>query len=114
MHDSLFSVDHKLVLITGAAGLIGSELVVSFIQRGAVVIGVDLNNDALSNLAQEVNSSNFFYYELDVCSPLAIKALLGLIEQNHGSVDVLINNRNLNRGFVSPLLRISLTNFGKV
>ena len=60
MHDPLFSVDRKLVLITGAAGLIGSELVSTFLKRGAIVIGVDVNLDALSDLSASLNSSSFF------------------------------------------------------
>ena len=41
---------NKVILITGAAGLLGSEFSISLLHQNAIVIGVDNNSSGLKKL----------------------------------------------------------------
>jgi UDP-glucuronate decarboxylase len=58
------------VLVTGAAGFIGSHLTDSFLGRGDRVIGIDnLSTGNLSNLSNALQNPNFTFYQHDVTIP---------------------------------------------
>ncbi len=58
------------VLVTGAAGFIGSHLTDRFLSRGDVVIGIDnLSTGSLSNLSQALQNSRFSFFKHDVTIP---------------------------------------------
>jgi len=58
------------VLVTGAAGFIGSHLTDSFLGRGDLVIGIDnLSTGNLSNLSNALLNPNFTFYQHDVTIP---------------------------------------------
>ncbi|NHJ20070.1 MAG: SDR family NAD(P)-dependent oxidoreductase [Candidatus Lokiarchaeota archaeon] len=57
----------KRILITGAAGFIGSNLTDDLLEKGAVVIGIDnLFNGRLENLSGAFKNSNFEFHKGDV------------------------------------------------
>jgi UDP-glucuronate decarboxylase len=58
------------VLITGAAGFLGSHLVDYYVKNDHTVIGIDnLSTGSLSNLGIALKDKNFTFHELDVTSP---------------------------------------------
>ncbi|MGD9943175.1 MAG: UDP-glucuronic acid decarboxylase family protein [Burkholderiaceae bacterium] len=70
--------EDRRVLVTGAAGFIGSHLCEALLARGARVTGVDnLLSGARSNLARLAGKDGFTLIEHDVAEPLDIDA--GLI-----------------------------------
>ncbi len=58
----------KVILITGAAGLLGNEFCKSLLFNNAIVIAIDINKDNLQKLFKEVKKSgkenNFFFIAL--------------------------------------------------
>ena len=54
------SLKNKVVIILGSTGLIGKNIVDSFLQSGAKVIGVDINN---SLLKKQEKLKKVFYSE---------------------------------------------------
>ncbi len=61
------------ILLTGAAGFVGSHLADRLVADGHIVVGVDnLSTGRLSNLAQLARSASFELVEADASEPLAI------------------------------------------
>jgi nucleoside-diphosphate-sugar epimerase len=59
----------KKVLVTGAAGFLGSHLVETLLKDGAMVIGVDNFITGNADNLVEVESENFAFVEADVTQP---------------------------------------------
>lgn len=61
----------KHVLLTGAAGFIGSHLADALLKRGYLVTGLDnLLTGRRSNLSEALKDPNFQFLERDVCDPI--------------------------------------------
>jgi dTDP-glucose 4,6-dehydratase len=66
----------KRVLVTGAAGFLGSHLTDTLLADGADVIGVDnLCTGSLNNLEHLRNESRFSLHEADICEPFDVGAV---------------------------------------
>ena len=58
----------KTVVITGAAGFLGSHLTDTLLAKGYRVIGIDnLSRGSLENLSQAATHKNFEFHQEDVC-----------------------------------------------
>ena len=69
------------ILITGAAGFIGSNLVKIFLEQKKRVIGVDnLSRGELSNLAFAKDYDDFNFEQLNICNYQAFK---GFVSKHH-------------------------------
>ena len=64
----------KKVMITGAAGFLGSHLSDVLLERGYRVVGVDnLSHGNLQNLELALANQNFEFHQLDVCDLEAVR-----------------------------------------
>ncbi len=83
----------KVVVITGAGGLICSAMARAFAQSGAKVAALDLNEEAVKALADELTSEGFICkgYKADVLDPAALAAVHEAVVADLGTCDILIN-----------------------
>ena len=73
----------RKILITGAAGFIGSSLADRLLSRGDCVIGIDDFNDYYDpsvkrdNIAKAAQHPNWRLYEMDICDEQAVRDVFG-------------------------------------
>ena len=84
----------KVVVVTGGAGLIGTEFVKSIASENGIAIIADLNKKVGRELEKKLASTykNIFFYQLDVTSKGSIESLVESINQKFGRIDALVNN----------------------
>jgi NAD(P)-dependent dehydrogenase (short-subunit alcohol dehydrogenase family) len=82
----------RVAVITGAASGIGLASARRFADEGAVVVGVDLNTDAIEALAKETGGAAI---TCDVTEADAVEAMFDQVVADHGRVDVAFNNAGI-------------------
>jgi len=80
------------ILITGGARGIGNYLVQNLSEKAAKVFVLDNNEELLSSIKQ---SDKLFTYKCDVTNPENVKTTINSIFNEHGGVNVLINNAGI-------------------
>ena len=83
----------KVVVVTGAGGLICGAMARAFAQSGAKVAALDLNEDAVKKLAEEVKTEGFIMegYKANVLEPEALEAVHQQVLADLGPCDILVN-----------------------
>ncbi len=90
--------ENKVVMITGAAGGLGSAMSRRFAEDGACVVMCDLRGamDAAAVLRAEGYAAHG--EEFDITDREATRAALSRIAEKQGKIDVLVNNAGINVG----------------
>jgi len=83
----------KVVVVTGAGGLICGAMVRAFAQSGAKVAALDLNEDAVKALAAELRAEGFVCrgYKANVLEPEELERVHRAVTADLGSCDILVN-----------------------
>ena len=83
----------KVVVITGAGGLICSAMARAFAQSGAKVAALDLNEEAVKALAEELCAEGFICkgYKANVLDPDMLAAVHEQVAADLGPCDILVN-----------------------
>ena len=69
-------IAQKKVMITGAAGFLGSHLSDLLLERGHRVIGIDnLSHGSLKNLSLALSNPSFEFHQLDVCDLESVRQI---------------------------------------
>ncbi|GFO66054.1 oxidoreductase [Geomonas paludis] len=87
-------IDNKVVVITGAAGRIGSEYARAVAAAGAVAVIADTSEENGRKLADEIiaNSGKADFELLDITSKESVQRLITVLTERYGRVDALVNN----------------------
>jgi len=81
----------RTAIVTGAAGGLGQAFSKRLLADGLHVVGVDLNADALDQMASTLGQ-HFTPEPVDLTDATAITALFQRVIRIHGGVDALVNN----------------------
>ena len=97
--ESLFSLEGKIVLFTGAAGGIGSELCEGLAKSGATVALCDINQQSLDELKDKITAAGgkASAHVLNVMSKENVLACVDEINEQYGHIDVLVNCAGINK-----------------
>ncbi len=93
---------NKSIVITGGSGGIGLTSGKKFLQEGAKVLLVDIDEDALKKASEEIKSDNLHIFKADVSDENQVKAYAEKAKELFGHVDVFFNNAGI-EGEVKPL-----------
>jgi short-subunit dehydrogenase len=87
-------IKDKIVVITGAAGGIGSATARLLAKEGAVLVLTDIKKDELEALSRELTAvgAKTLVHVHDVRDPESWKALTDRVQAELGPIDILINN----------------------
>ena len=83
----------KVVVITGAGGVICGTMARAFAQAGAKVAALDLNEEAVNKLADEVMAEGYICkgYKANVLEPESLEPVHQAVLADLGPCDILIN-----------------------
>jgi len=96
------------VLITGCSSGFGLEAALAFARRGDTVIATMRNLAKAETLQRRAESEGLTIdlQELDVTDDASIRNACAAIDEQHGAVDVLVNNAGV--GYAGPIETIAL------
>ena len=95
MLENIFRLDGKVIVITGAAGLLGRKHAEAIACYGGTPILLDLSEQAVNKLADELNNKyniDSVGFSIDITDEDAIKSNVNQIVESFGKIDGLINN----------------------
>ena len=89
----------KVAIITGSARGIGFAIAEVFAEKGASVIILDLQKEAVNETVKKltVKDRQVFGYEVDVTNSNAVAEIFKEIVKKFGKIDILINNAGITR-----------------
>ena len=91
----LFSLKGKVIVITGAAGLLGKSYAEAVAAYGGTPILLDLSKNAVESIAKKLNakySTNSQGFEVDITSESKIKSNVKILVEKYRKIDGLVNN----------------------
>ncbi|WP_031556512.1 SDR family oxidoreductase [Lachnospira multipara] len=83
----------KVVVVTGAGGVLCSDMARAFAQAGAKVALLDLNEEAVKKVAEELTAEGFIAkgYKANVLEPEMLEEVHQAILKDFGPCDILVN-----------------------
>ena len=89
----------QVAFVTGASRGIGAAIVQALGQRGATIVGADINEAAAAEIQKALDAAGFpgWGAVLDVTDGAACEAVIGEVEKRYGAVTILINNAGITR-----------------
>lgn len=89
----------QVAFVTGASRGIGAAIVQALGQRGATIVGADINEAAATEIQKTLDAAGFpgWGAVLDVTDGAACEAAIGEVEKRFGAVTILVNNAGITR-----------------
>lgn len=92
-----FSVENRVVIVTGSGQGIGRELARQFAAAGAISIIADLNAANASSVVAEIEAAGgrAMAVTLDIGDRASADAMVASVKERYGRIDALINNAGI-------------------
>jgi len=116
----LFDLSEKTIVITGAAGLLGSQYSEGLAQAGANLVLTDINYHKCTKIAKSLKKKykvKILPVKVDVASKKSIQSMVKKTLRNFSKIDVLINNAINSEELkdrIIPLEKFSLSQWNKI
>lgn len=94
-YDDLFDLTGKAAVVTGGAGILGTEFCRALAAHGASVAVVDIDEEAATALAQRLRAEQdveAMAVRCDVSTPASVEAMVDEVVAAFGQIDILHNN----------------------
>jgi NAD(P)-dependent dehydrogenase (short-subunit alcohol dehydrogenase family) len=101
---ALFDLHDHVALVTGGAGLLGTEFCQTLAQAGARIVVADLNGNAAISLAEAINTGKSgdrqaIGIETNVAEPGSVQEMVRAALNAFGRLDILVNSAVLDPKF---------------
>lgn len=106
-------LDGKVAVITGGAGGIGRAAGQRFVEEGADVLLVDLDEAALAAAVADIGSNKVSYFVADVTKASDNQAMIDMATERYGGVDTFLANAGI-EGDVKSILEYDEARFDQV
>ncbi len=107
-------LDGRIAVVTGAAGVIGTETIKLLAARGARIVAVDRDAAALQRAVAELPASaEALALTADVTSEEDVIGYVAATVKRFGTIDIFYNNAGI-EGTITPIVKMSLTDFRRV
>lgn len=87
-----FTLDGKVIVITGGAGLLGIKHAQAVSEAGGIPVILDINQAALDAASSKIGSASLLALSCDITQKADIAKCLEKIIERHGRIDGLVNN----------------------
>ena len=89
-----FRLDERVALVTGGAGLLGTEFCRTLAEAGATVLVADVNLAAACQVADELLSKGFscLPVEMDVTKSVSVDTAVNTAIEQYQHLDILVNS----------------------
>jgi NAD(P)-dependent dehydrogenase (short-subunit alcohol dehydrogenase family) len=113
--ESLFNLENKVAVITGAGGHLCSEMAKALAMAGCKIALLDIRLEKVENVKEEIiknGNNDVIALELDVSNKAQFEDCLQKIITVLGNVDILINGAGINGP--TPFLEITLEEWNNI
>ena len=95
--ETLFSLDGRTALVTGAARGLGREIALALADAGASVVLSDIQEPESTAEAVEKTGARWLSIQTDITDEEQVKALAAVSESEYGKLDILVNNAGVSQ-----------------
>ncbi|ADK82479.1 SDR family NAD(P)-dependent oxidoreductase [Sediminispirochaeta smaragdinae] len=93
---------NKVIVVTGAGGGVGEQLVLQLLEKGASVAAVDINLEALEKTKNKTHEpERVSIHQTDITDKKGVSTLAKEVKHIHGHIDGLINNAGIIQDFIT-------------
>jgi len=106
-----FDLSGQVAVVTGGAGLLGTEFCRTLAEAGAAIAVVDLNGSASQAVADTLTKSGYEVLAVptDITNPDSVNALVEKVLSTFGRLDVLVNSAALDPKFDADAMKKGIT-----